>query len=47
MKSGSFSLDPARTYVAGILNLTPDSFSDGGVYEKEGPLKIVGKMAPI
>ena len=44
MKSGSFSLDPARTYVAGILNLTPDSFSDGGAYEKEGPLKIVGKM---
>ena len=36
MKSGSLCLDPARTCVAGILNLTPDSFSDGGVYEKEG-----------
>ncbi|MBP5607484.1 MAG: dihydropteroate synthase [Lachnospiraceae bacterium] len=44
MKSGSLCLDPARTCVAGILNLTPDSFSDGGVYEKEGPLKIVERM---
>lgn len=25
-------LDSGRTYVMGILNVTPDSFSDGGKY---------------
>jgi dihydropteroate synthase len=31
-----FSLDfSRRTYIMGILNVTPDSFSDGGIYFKE------------
>ncbi|MBP0979609.1 MAG: dihydropteroate synthase [Oscillospiraceae bacterium] len=31
-KNGYFDLDK-KTYVVGILNLTPDSFSDGGKYK--------------
>lgn len=34
-----------RTYVMGILNVTPDSFSDGGKYnQKDNSLKHVEKM---
>ena len=29
---GKFQLDPARPLVMGIVNITPDSFSDGGKY---------------
>ena len=29
-QAGEFSLPLDRTYVMGILNVTPDSFSDGG-----------------
>ncbi len=33
---GNFSLDfSKRTYIMGILNVTPDSFSDGGLYLKK------------
>ena len=31
-QAGEFSLPLDRTYVMGILNVTPDSFSDGGKY---------------
>jgi dihydropteroate synthase len=31
-RCGSFRLDVARPLVMGILNVTPDSFSDGGAY---------------
>ena len=44
MKSGKLELDSGRTLIAGILNLTPDSFSDGGAWEREGVLKIVERM---
>lgn len=33
LEAGRFKLDlSSRTYVMGILNVTPDSFSDGGMY---------------
>ncbi len=32
MKLGDYVLDPNRTEIMGILNVTPDSFSDGGLY---------------
>jgi dihydropteroate synthase len=32
MKIGSYSLSFDHTLIMGILNLTPDSFSDGGIY---------------
>lgn len=32
MKMGSLELDWKRTYVMGVVNVTPDSFSDGGRY---------------
>lgn len=31
-KCGKYSLPLKRTYVMGILNVTPDSFSDGGLF---------------
>ena len=31
-QAGRFALPLHRTYVMGILNVTPDSFSDGGAY---------------
>lgn len=31
------TLDWSRTYVVGVLNVTPDSFSDGGLYAEVGP----------
>ncbi|MCR5251494.1 MAG: dihydropteroate synthase [Lachnospiraceae bacterium] len=41
MKIGEkeFVTDGSKTYVMGILNLTPDSFSDGGKYLEKGALK--------
>ena len=45
MKKGEkIDQSKGRTMVAGILNLTPDSFSDGGLYEKEGILNRVEHM---
>ena len=33
MKIGNHEFDTANeTYIMGILNVTPDSFSDGGIY---------------
>lgn len=32
MKIGDYELDNSHTHVMGILNITPDSFSDGGQY---------------
>jgi dihydropteroate synthase len=32
IKIGNLVLDFSRTYIMGILNITPDSFSDGGLY---------------
>ncbi len=34
MSVGSSVLDFSRTYIVGILNVTPDSFSDGGEFMK-------------
>ena len=31
---GDRELDLSRTHVMGILNITPDSFSDGGRYNR-------------
>lgn len=44
VKSGKLELNGSRPLIAGILNLTPDSFSDGGAWEKEGVLRIVERM---
>ena len=35
-KCRTHELDLARTRVMGIVNVTPDSFSDGGLYYKPG-----------
>lgn len=32
MKIGNQNFNPQKTYIMGILNITPDSFSDGGKY---------------
>lgn len=32
LKAGKFSLDVSRPHIMGILNVTPDSFSDGGKF---------------
>lgn len=42
----NFSMDiPHRTYIMGILNITPDSFSDGGLYlEKSIAIKRAKQM---
>ena len=35
MKIGNKEFDTAKhTYIMGILNVTPDSFSDGGKYDQ-------------
>lgn len=47
MKIGNrqFELDGSHTYVMGILNVTPDSFSDGGSYNNaDAALKHVEQM---
>ena len=31
---GNTTFDEEKTYVCGILNVTPDSFSDGGKFNK-------------
>ena len=33
---GKFEIDLASTRVMGIVNVTPDSFSDGGLYLRPG-----------
>ena len=37
MKIGNkeFDITPGKLYIMGILNVTPDSFSDGGKYLEE------------
>jgi dihydropteroate synthase len=32
LRCGRFTLDLSRTLIMGVVNVTPDSFSDGGVY---------------
>ena len=32
IRDGKFVLNGKKTYIMGILNVTPDSFSDGGKY---------------
>lgn len=49
---GKYQLDLSRPHVMGIVNVTPDSFSDGGKYESteqavEHALKLVEEGADI
>jgi dihydropteroate synthase len=49
---GAYQLDLSRPHVMGIVNITPDSFSDGGKYETtqkavEHALQLVAKGADI
>ena len=44
MRSGEAVFKKDETLLAGILNLTPDSFSDGGRYMEEGLLRCVERM---
>lgn len=46
MNLGKYQFDfEKNSYIMGILNVTPDSFSDGGSYqEKDGALRQVEKM---
>lgn len=45
MKIGNRIFDENRTYVMGILNVTPDSFSDGGRWDSlDKALKHTGQM---
>lgn len=45
-QAGEFALPLNRTYIMGILNVTPDSFSDGGKYlDPEAAVKRALKMA--
>lgn len=49
---GSYQLDLSRPHVMGIVNVTPDSFSDGGKYESveraiEHALQLVEEGADI
>src|SRR3972149_1323614 len=49
---GNYQLDLSRPHVMGIVNVTPDSFSDGGKYEStekavEHALQLVGDGADI
>ncbi|MDP2233693.1 MAG: dihydropteroate synthase [Actinomycetota bacterium] len=51
-RCGSFSLSLDRPLVMGILNVTPDSFSDGGTYDDpvsalEGGLQLAAQGADI
>jgi dihydropteroate synthase len=44
-RCGAFSLDLSRPCVMGILNVTPDSFSDGGSYaDAEAAVAAAGRM---
>ncbi len=45
LQAGKFSLDLSRPQVMGILNVTPDSFSDGGKFNRlDTSLKQTEKM---
>ena len=46
MKIGKreFDISGRKNYLAAILNITPDSFSDGGNYLKEGALRITERL---
>lgn len=45
MKSGDFSIDLEYPSIIGILNLTPDSFYDGGSYRNES--EIIARCAQM
>ncbi len=52
MKIGSFHLSTARPAIMGIVNVTPDSFSDGGIYSNtaaavEHAIRLVDEGADI
>ncbi|MFN3926102.1 MAG: dihydropteroate synthase [Pseudanabaenaceae cyanobacterium] len=32
IREGIWQIEPQRTYIMGVLNVTPDSFSDGGLF---------------
>ncbi len=38
LRCGSHFLDLSRPKIMGVLNATPDSFSDGGIYYRQGKL---------
>lgn len=40
LRFGDHSLDLSRPRIMGVLNTTPDSFSDGGSYYQEGRLSL-------
>ncbi len=40
LQLGKYSLDLSRPRIMGVLNTTPDSFSDGGSYYKSGRLAL-------
>jgi len=40
LRFGDHSLDLSRPRIMGVLNTTPDSFSDGGSYYREGRLSL-------
>ena len=40
LQAGSHLIDLSRPVVMGILNLTPDSFSDGGRYYQQAGLSM-------
>ena len=40
MRFGKLSLDLSRPRLMGVLNTTPDSFSDGGSYYQDGQLSL-------
>lgn len=40
LQLGKYSLDLSRPRIMGVLNTTPDSFSDGGSYYKSGRLVL-------
>ena len=45
MQIGHLALDPGHCYVMGILNVTPDSFSDGGQFTaRDAALRHVSQM---
>ena len=39
-----FDVSGKKSYLAAILNITPDSFSDGGKYLKEGALRTAERL---
>ena len=45
MRIGNIDIDTSRTHIMGILNITPDSFSDGGIWKStEAALRRAEQM---